>query len=221
MLTTSIIFLVLAPLCLWGGISSFLQNTAVTAYIGYAPVTAILFNPGIYWIVATAITLVLAAILLVCTLRTKKQDRFGKKLPLYVAEISTMLLSAALVAATCFNNWNTSYLYYNTQTDYTEPLALSILPIVVGGLIFAIALVVFVIQIAKDLNPKFAVKVESSRIYGFFRDYKSEMKKITWTAKKDVIRNTTVVCITLVLVGVLVALIDLGFGWVLSVIGGK
>ena len=91
----------------------------------------------------------------------------------------------------------------------------------VGSLIFAVALVVFVIQIAKDLNPKFAVKVESSRIYGFFRDYKSEMKKITWTSKKDVIRNTTVVCITLILVGVLVALIDLGFGWVLSVIGGK
>ena len=79
--------------------------------------------------------------------------------------------------------------------------------------------VLLVIQIAKDSNKNFAVKVENNRIYGFFRDYKSEMKKIVWSSKKDVVRNTIVVVVTLIIVGVLVALIDLAFTSLMLLLG--
>lgn len=218
MLTTSIIFLLLAGICGWYGISTFLGYSADICNSNYylSPVTQVLFNPGLYWIVASAITLILAAVCLVCTLRTKKQDRFGKKLPLYVAEISTTLLGAALLVATIFVNFNFGYY---VRVNNTNNFELQILPIVVGGLFALVGFILLVIQILKGVNPAFSVKVENSRIYGFFRDYKSEMKKITWTSKKDVVRNTIMVCATLILVGLLVALIDLGFTQLMLLIG--
>ena len=71
----------------------------------------------------------------------------------------------------------------------------------------------------KGLSPAFATKVEHGRIYGFFRDYKSEMKKIVWSSKEDVLKNTVVVVVTLVIVGALVGLLDLGFSQLLLLIG--
>lgn len=218
MLTTSIIFLALAALTGWYGISTFLGYAKDICNAAYyeSGLTQVLFNPGLYWMIAAAIVLVLSAALLVSTLRTKKQDRFGKKLPLYVAEISTFLFGAAMVVATIFVNFNFGYYVSRNNTNNFE---LSILPIVVGGLLEIAGFVLLVIQIAKDSNKNFAVKVENNRIYGFFRDYKSEMKKIVWSSKKDVVRNTIVVVVTLIIVGVLVALIDLAFTSLMLLLG--
>ncbi len=217
MLTTSIIFLVLAVLCGWYGISSFIAYAESTCNAAYyeSPVTQVLFNPGLYWIVAAAITLILSAWLLVVTLRTKKQDRFGKKLPLYVAEISTLLLGAAMVVSTIFVNFNFGYYVSRNNTNNFE---LEIVPIVVGALLALAGLVLLVIQIAKGLSPALSVKLENTRIYGFFRDYKSEMKKIVWSSKKDVLRNTIAVVVTLVIVGTIVFFIDTGFGYLLDLL---
>ena len=58
------------------------------------------------------------------------------------------------------------------------------------------------------------------RVVLFFRDYKSEIKKIVWPNFKDVLRNTVIVLIMCAVVGVLIWLVDFGLGslieWILN-----
>ena len=49
-----------------------------------------------------------------------------------------------------------------------------------------------------------------NRIAKFFRDYKSELKKITWCPFKTVKANTVLVCVTVVLLAIVIGLLDLG-----------
>ena len=49
------------------------------------------------------------------------------------------------------------------------------------------------------------------RIVRFFKDVKAELKKVTWPTKKQAIKNTIVVLIFLVVIGLLVFLLDLLF----------
>lgn len=58
------------------------------------------------------------------------------------------------------------------------------------------------------------------RIARFFRDYKSEVKKIVWPGWKDVLKNTLIVLIMCVLVGAFIWLVDFGLGRLLELILG-
>ncbi len=49
------------------------------------------------------------------------------------------------------------------------------------------------------------------RMIRFFKDVKFELKKVTWPTKKQAVKNTLVVIVFLIIVGVLVFLIDLLF----------
>ena len=49
------------------------------------------------------------------------------------------------------------------------------------------------------------------RIVRFFKDVKAELKKVTWPTKKQAIRNTVVVLVFLVVIGLFVFLLDLLF----------
>lgn len=49
------------------------------------------------------------------------------------------------------------------------------------------------------------------RIRNFFRVYKSELRKITWTPKEQVRKNSTVVFIVVVISAVLLGVLDLVF----------
>lgn len=51
-----------------------------------------------------------------------------------------------------------------------------------------------------------------ARIKKFFRDYKSEMKKIVWPTRPQVIQNTGVVLVAIIFVAVVVGILDLVFG---------
>ncbi len=50
-----------------------------------------------------------------------------------------------------------------------------------------------------------------SRMVRFFKDVRLELKKVTWPTKKQAVKNTLVVIVFLIIVGVLVFLIDLLF----------
>ena len=50
-----------------------------------------------------------------------------------------------------------------------------------------------------------------TRIAKFFRDYKSEMKKIVWAGPKSVVKNSVMVIITIAVVALVVALLDFVF----------
>lgn len=59
-----------------------------------------------------------------------------------------------------------------------------------------------------------------SSIGQFFKDFKSEIKKIVWPSKKQVINNTLVVLAVMLLVGIVVWLLDAGLAWVMNLIYG-
>lgn len=69
-------------------------------------------------------------------------------------------------------------------------------------------------------QSKGAKKTIFKRIIAFFRDYKSEVKKIVWPGLKDVLKNTAIVLVLCLLVGALIWLIDWGLGELLKVIWG-
>ena len=69
-------------------------------------------------------------------------------------------------------------------------------------------------------QSKGAKKTIFKRLIAFFRDYKSEIKKIVWPGIKDVLKNTLIVLVICLLVGALIWLIDWGLGELLKVIWG-
>jgi len=66
----------------------------------------------------------------------------------------------------------------------------------------------------KSNKPTFGERVKK-----FFRDYTSELKKITWTSKKDVKTNTILVLVSIAVVGVVVFLLDMSFSGIFSLLG--
>ena len=56
------------------------------------------------------------------------------------------------------------------------------------------------------------------RVIKFFRDYKSEAKKIVWPTFKDVVKNTVIVLIMCVVVGAFIWILDFGLSKLLSLI---
>lgn len=59
-------------------------------------------------------------------------------------------------------------------------------------------------------------KKGSGKMSSYFREMKSELKKIVWPSAKQVRNNTGVVITFIVLLGVFVSLVDLGFTYLLS-----
>jgi len=70
------------------------------------------------------------------------------------------------------------------------------------------------------LASKGAKKTILKRIVLFFRDYKSEVKKIVWPNIKDVLKNTGIVLIMCLLIGIFIWLLDFGLGKLLELILG-
>lgn len=58
-----------------------------------------------------------------------------------------------------------------------------------------------------------------SRIAQFFRNYRSEVRKITWSSKKDVIKNTAVCLVVLAAAAILLAVIDFGASSLIDLLG--
>ena len=62
------------------------------------------------------------------------------------------------------------------------------------------------------------VKRFFGRIGKFFRDTKSEMKKVVWPNKKQIINNTLVVLVVVLLSAVVIFILDAVFGFGLSTV---
>ena len=69
-------------------------------------------------------------------------------------------------------------------------------------------------------RAKAAVKNFGVRVSKFFRDTKSELKKVVWPSKADVKTNTIVVLITVAVAAVVMILLDAIFGGILGLIIG-
>ena len=69
-------------------------------------------------------------------------------------------------------------------------------------------------------RAKAAVKNFGARVSKFFRDTKSELKKVVWPSKADVKTNPNVVLITVAIAAVVMILLDAIFGGILGLIIG-
>lgn len=66
-------------------------------------------------------------------------------------------------------------------------------------------------------NKKSNIFVRAAKkIGGYFRELKSELKKVTWPTFKQVRNNTGIVLIAVIAVGAFVALLDFGFQYLFS-----
>ena len=54
---------------------------------------------------------------------------------------------------------------------------------------------------------------KQNRIVKFFKELKSEMKKVVWPSRKQVANNTLIVIAVVVIVGVVIAIFDTIFQW--------
>ena len=76
--------------------------------------------------------------------------------------------------------------------------------IIVSASIIVLGAVAFVI--CYFAIPSFREKVKK-----FFSDYKSELKKVTWSSKEDVRRNTITVIVVIAALVIVIALLDMIF----------
>ena len=67
---------------------------------------------------------------------------------------------------------------------------------------------------------KAAVKGVAANAAKFFRDTKSELKKVVWPSKADIKTNTVVVLVTVAIAAVVMIALDAIFGGILGLIIG-
>ena len=68
------------------------------------------------------------------------------------------------------------------------------------------------------MAEKQKTKKAPGKVSIYFRELKSEFKKIVWPSFKKVKNNTGVVIASIILLGAFIALVDFGFTWALSFI---
>ena len=70
-----------------------------------------------------------------------------------------------------------------------------------------------------EKKPNIFVRI-AKRCAKFFKDVVGEMKKVSWTSKSELYKNTKLVLVTVLAIGALIAIIDFGSSWILNSIAG-
>ena len=66
---------------------------------------------------------------------------------------------------------------------------------------------------AEATAPK---KKSGNKIVRFFKELKSELKKVVWPSKGQVIKNTLIVIAAVIIIGIVIWVLDLAFGFGIS-----
>lgn len=103
-----------------------------------------------------------------------------------------------------------------TSIEYAS----SVLFTAIALLLFAVAAAAYLLidDYIEVTQSKGAKRTILKRIIGFFKDYKSEIKKIVWPGFKDVAKNTGIVLAMCLIVGAFIWLLDLGLGKLIELI---
>ncbi len=105
-----------------------------------------------------------------------------------------------------------------TAINYSSFVLLTAIALFVfTGFAIAYLLIDDLIEVRESKGAKRTI---CQRIIAFFRDYKSEVKKIVWPGFKDIVKNTGIVLLMCLLVGILIWAVDFGLGKLLDVILG-
>ena len=90
------------------------------------------------------------------------------------------------------------------ETEDEHDHSINWVDIIVSASIIVLGAVAFVICY-------FAIPSFQEKVKKFFSDYKSELKKVTWSSKEDVRRNTITVIVVIVALVVVIAILDIIF----------
>lgn len=69
-----------------------------------------------------------------------------------------------------------------------------------------------------SVSTKTKKKPFFSRVKKYFKDTKSELKKVTWPTKEQLKHNTLVILAFLVMVGIFLFVFDVAFSWLFSLV---
>ncbi len=69
-----------------------------------------------------------------------------------------------------------------------------------------------------EANVKTKKKPFFARMKKYFKDTKSELKKVTWPSKEQLKQNTIVIITFIIIVGVFLFAIDMLFSWLSSLL---
>ncbi len=56
------------------------------------------------------------------------------------------------------------------------------------------------------------------KLFKLLKDSKSELKKITWAGKNATTKNSILVIVVLIIVGIILGGLDMGFNWLITTI---
>ncbi len=57
-----------------------------------------------------------------------------------------------------------------------------------------------------------------TRVKRFFRDTKAELKKVTWPTKEQLIHNTGIIIVFIIIITIILSVLDMGFGKLFSLL---
>ena len=126
------------------------------------------------------------------------------------------MLVAALSAPNKYVD--TRPLTYVTDIKYGPSVLICAIALIAAALL-AVAFI-FARNRIEVLESDGKKKTIIQKIVQFFRDYKSEIKKIVWPGPKTVVRNTVVVLVVCLVIGAFIWLLDFGLAKLLDLILG-
>ncbi len=68
-------------------------------------------------------------------------------------------------------------------------------------------------------KPNFFVRAWKALVK-FLSDTRGELKKVVWTPKHELIKNSKLVIVTVVAVGIAIAIVDFASSWIINTIAG-
>ncbi len=161
---------------------------------------------------------VISVVCSVFTFLNKKGARFAQ--PAFAAVSGIYMLVVALSPATKFVDCRPiSTTAKVTTVAYAQYTFLPTVALVCIALLLAVAFGVAHLLLQDKLDAEAAKDLTIiKKVVRFLRDYKSETKKIVWPTFKDVVKNTVIVLVLCLFIGVFIWLIDWGLGELLALI---
>jgi preprotein translocase SecE subunit len=98
------------------------------------------------------------------------------------------------------------------ETEDEHDHSINWVDIIVSASIIVLGAVAFVICY-------FAIPSFQEKVKKFFSDYKSELKKVTWSSKEDVRRNTITVIVVIAALVIVIAILDMIFSGGIEALG--
>ncbi len=165
------------------------------------------------WFLILAILVVLTAVCWIASLFSKKKGLGG-------AAVVTGLLSSILLIVLIASPEGT-YVDMGHVAGATLTYALGMMLAVIGGIAtFVMCIVAILAKDAVECKETGDLTIPR-KVLKFFREYKSELKKVVWPGPRSVVKNTLVVLGVCAFVLLLIWLVDMGLGELFKLCFGK